>query len=217
VSAIKFGGACVVAFCLALWLSWKYYPPSAGNVESERSRRSAAPVHSDTSAASDEQLKFAISALAAARGGTNDGRIRIADLPFINQLFLSDGRAAVSLKNGIRRALRYAMHDIKGCVSAQVDHDLPAEIRYWVESKGDRLSISRFSVKGEGANPAPPEFESCLAGLGSRTYIITTKQLLSPEMQLKYDSNHFFVEANFEDSETILLRVFPDGGSTVRL
>jgi hypothetical protein len=149
---------------------------------------------------------MAVSALASAQRqespqkGEGDGGVT-----FINRLYDSNLKAAVSLKNGIRRGLRDINARSRDCITTAPDHNLRLEYRYWVESHPDRLLLSRLQVRDASGTPLPPEVARCFAQFASSTFVVTAAQILPAELRAKYDPNNFFMEAGFEDADSVTL------------
>jgi hypothetical protein len=155
------------------------------------------------------QLTLAMSALASAQGAARSKDVVLADLPFVNQLYVTDLKAAISVKNGIRRALRDVLKASGACFAAPPEHDLRLEYRYSVESHGDRVRVSGLSVRDATGAPLPEEAARCFAGLADRTFETTAAAILPGALKERYDPEHFFIEANFTDSEIAVVRAPP--------
>jgi hypothetical protein len=107
------------------------------------------------------------------------------------------------LKNGIRPAMRDVMAETRACITTVPDQGLELEHPYAVDSTGDRVRLSRLTVRPTDGTSLPSETAACLDQLGTKIYQTTAKQILSPELQRKYGTDEFFLRAVFEDKEIV--------------
>jgi hypothetical protein len=121
----------------------------------------------------------------------------------MDHLYLTDQKAAVSLKNGIRRALRDVNDRWRGCINDGLDRTIRIEYRYRVDSRGDRVRLSKLSARPAREAPLPPEVADCFKDVSSQAYEVSAAQIIPRALIGKYDPNDFFMKASFEDAETV--------------
>jgi hypothetical protein len=193
---------CVFAFTACLLASWRWGSRSSPVVV--QTRASEGGDATVTAREPQVHLQRAVSALASAQSQEATQRAD-GGVTFINRLYDSNLKAAVTLKNGIRRGLTDIHARTRDCIGTPPAHNLRLEYRYWVESHPDRVLLSRLQVRDASGTPLPPEVTRCFAQFASSTYVVTAAQILPAALRARYDPQNFFVEAAFEDAESFVL------------